>query len=234
MPPAAEPFQFRTTLTLREATGIRAVSLAQLVKYLRTAPDAVIYYHTHYYVLEHHYLAPELPNDFAYWVAEVLGDKELGERLASVDTIQYASIAALRDRLVAVIERHLESSPLVRLRSSTFTEAFYFIKAVSVVLAMPYVAHTLEEFAQGLSSVTIASLYFHMFEARLRLRRGANDFSIWFQSLGEEALARAVGSLDPYTHTMDELRQTILELVRERIAARPTPAAPEAEHASHP
>jgi hypothetical protein len=227
---APDAFQFRTTLTLREATGIRAVSIAQLVKYLRTAPDAVIYYHTHAYVLEHHYLAPELPNDFAYWVTEVLGDKDLGERLASVDTIQFASIPALRDRLVQVIDEYLEASPLVRLRTSSFIEAFHFIKAVSVVVATPHMARTLEEFAKALEAVSTASLYFHMFEARLRLRRGANDFSQWFRSLGEESLARAVSTLDPYTHTLDELRHTIIALVRERLAA----ATESLEHAREP
>lgn len=222
MPAAApEPFHFYTSLSLREATGIRAVSLPQLLKYLRTAPDAVVYGHTHLYVLEHHYLAPELPNDFAYWVTEVLGDKPLGERLASIDTIRFTTVRALRDRLVRVIEEHLEQAPIVRLRTCAFEEAFHFVKAVSVVLATPHTAATLEEFAQGLEAVTINSLYFHMFEARLRLRRGTNDFSLWFQSLGETELAQAVAALDPYSHTIGELRQTILGLVRERIAAGP-------------
>jgi len=219
MPPQLlEPFQFSTSLTLREATGLRVVSLAQLLKWLRIVPPAVIYYHTHRYLLEHHYLTPEPPNDFGYWVTTALGEKALGEQLASVDTVQFSSLHTLRSRLTDVIERHLHTNPAVRLRISSSDEAFHFIKAVSVVLTTPYQAHDLSTFAEGLQAVTIHSLYFHMYDARLRLERGSNDFSLWFERLGEADLARAVATLDPYTHTLEELRQTILRLVRARLS----------------
>lgn len=219
MPPQmAEPFRFSTTLTLRESTGLRAVSLAQLLKGLRQVPGSVIYHHTHHYLREHHYLRPEPPNDFAYWVTEVLGDKDLGEQLASVDTIQFASLRALREQLIEVIEGHLRFHAWYRLRRVGPPEAFHFVKAVSVVLRTPYQAATLPEFVEGLRAVTLDSVYFHMFEARLRLERGPNDFSLWFEGLGESRLAKAVASLDPYTHTLDELRQTIIRLVQARLS----------------
>ena len=211
-----EPFQFCTRLTLRESTGFRAVTLSQLLRYLKTLPGSVIFHHTHHYLQQYQSLTPEPPNDFAYWVTEGLGDKVLGEQLASIDTVQFASIRALRTRLAETIEARLRANPWLRLRVASSDEAFHFVKAVSVVLPTPYRARDLREFADGLKAVTIDSLYFHIFEARLRLERAPNDFALWFEGLGEEELARAVATLDPYTHTMEDLRQTILQLVQGR------------------
>lgn len=214
----AEPFRFYTRLTLKETTGLRAISLPQLLKFLRTVPGSVIYHHTHHYLQQHQYLTPEPPNDFAYWVSEILGDKELGERLVSIDTISFPSIRALRERFIETIEEHLRKRPLLRFRWVEPEQAFYFIRAVSVIFPTPYEAGNLAEFAEGLKAVTIDSLYYHVFEARLRLEHGSNDFSLWFKSLGEEALAQAVARLDPYTHTMEELRQSILRQIQQRLA----------------
>lgn len=213
-----DPFQFSTALVLPESTGIRVVSIAQLLKRLRVMPDAVIYHHTHHFLREHQYLKPEPSNDFAYWVTEIMGERELGERLASIDTIRFSNLAALRNRLVEVIDQYDQAHPGFRPRVVSVDEAFYFIKAISVVLRTPYQARTLQEFADALQAVTIDSLYFHIFEARLRLQQGPNDFSRWLEGIGESRLAAAVASLDPYTHTLEELRQTILRLVRERLA----------------
>ncbi|MGH7908266.1 MAG: DUF5752 family protein, partial [Thermodesulfobacteriota bacterium] len=41
----------------------------------------------------------------------------------------------------------------------------------------PYFAHDLKEFIEILNKVTISSLYFHMFEARMRLQKDENDFA---------------------------------------------------------
>lgn len=211
------PFQFFTRLSLREATGLRAVSVSQLLNALRTVPGSVIFHHTHHYLQQFQSLTPEPPNDFAYWVTEALGDKALGEQLASVDTVQFTSIRALRERLIEVLEQSLRANVWLRFRVASPEEAFHFVKAVSIVLPTPYRAQTLPEFAEGLKAVTIDSLYFHMFEAQIRLEQGRNDFSSWFEGLGEAQLAQAVARLDPYTHTMEELRQAILRLVQQRL-----------------
>jgi len=62
--------------------------------------------------------------------------------------------------------------------------------------------------------VSLDSIYFHMFEARLRLERPSNDFSNWIAiSLGEEELAVNVARIDPYTHTGEGIRATILKIL---------------------
>ena len=213
---AKEPFHFGSRTHLTELTGLKAKNLRELVDVLKRAPDAIIYYHTHHFLEQHHYLTPEPSSDFAIWVSDALGDEVLGERLASVDTFGFPNLGALRERLVAIIEEYLSSG-------SNFREAmpgreFHFMKSVSVTLPTAYVVHDLREFVEALRKISLGSLYFHVFESRLRLGRGLNDFSIWLQdSLGESELGEEIARLDPYTYTLEGLRSALIQLIEKRI-----------------
>ena len=215
---AKEAFRFYTRLNLTELTGLGASTLGQLLKLVREVPDSCIYHHTHRFLQQHQYLSPEPPNDFAYWVAEVLGAHELGERLASIDTIRFSNIGSLRGEIASAIEGYLEENPLAKTRFANEGDSFYFMKSISFVIPTDYLAHDLREFAQILRKVTIDSIYFHIFEARLRLEKTTNDFSNWLEtSLGEKALADEISRLDPYTHTLEDLRSTLIRLVEAKI-----------------
>ncbi|HJX69649.1 MAG TPA: DUF5752 family protein [Dehalococcoidia bacterium] len=213
---AREPFRFSNEAHLTELTGLSARNLHELVDVLKEAPDAIVYYHTHHFLEQHHYLTPEPSNDFAVWVGDALGDEILGERLASVDTFGFPNLGALRERLVAIIEEHLS-------KGSNFREAmpggeFHFMKSVSVTLPTFYVVHDLREFAEALRKISLGSLFFHVFDSRLRLGKGLNDFSIWLQdSLDETELAEEIDRLDPYTYTLEGLRSALIQLVEKRI-----------------
>ena len=219
-PPAAgpRPFRFYTSLVLQESTGLRASTLPTLVKLLRTVPAASIYHHTHYFLLQHQYLTPEPTNDFSYWVTEVLGEEPLGELLAGVDTMQYANLEDLRNAIAGTIETHLKTYPTARLKFVPAGEEFFFLKSVHVVVPTPHTASTLLEFAQALEHVSLHSLYFHMFDARLRLGHPSNDFAMWIaEQLGLKDLAERVSQLDPYAHTLETLRATLLALIRQHL-----------------
>ncbi len=214
---AQNPFHFHTRLHLSELTGLKASTLGQLLEHLRKVPGSSIYHHTHRFLQQHQYLSPEPPNDFAHWVTYELGDEELGEKLASIDTVRYPTIRRLRNRLVAVIEEHIEGNPSAKRRFADEGEEFHFIKSVSFVVPTKHVAYDLREFADILKKITIDSIYFHVFEARLRLERDQNDFSYWLEtSLGEKALADEISRLDPYTRTLENLRMTIIRIVEKR------------------
>jgi hypothetical protein len=217
---AKEPFRFHTRLHLTELTGLRAMNLSQLLELIKDVPGASIYHHTHRFLQQHQYLSPEPPNDFAYWVTEILGEDELGERLSSIDTISYSTIRGLRDKIVETISDYLKDNAMAKLRFAREGEEFYFIKSVSFILPTDYVASDLKEFADILKKVTIESIYFHVFESRLRLEKNDNDFSNWIgTSLGNKELAIRISKLDPYTHTLEGLRNNLVEMV-EREAAR--------------
>jgi small-conductance mechanosensitive channel len=213
---AKEPFQFFTRLHLRELTGLTASNLSQLVSRLNEVPDAVVYYHTHSFVEEYQFLTPEPTNDFALWVQDALGYDILAERLASIDTFEFPTIGALKQAIVGAIQDFLART--TNEREAPPSSEFHFIKSISVILPTPYVAHDLREFVGILRRISIDSLYFHIFEARLRLQRGTNDFSLWLEDcLGEKELAEQITRLDPYSYTMENLRETIIQLCEKKL-----------------
>ncbi len=211
-------FTFFTRLHLRILTGRKASNLTEFLRLLKKVPGTSIYYHTHHFLQQHRQLSPEPPNDFAYWVSNALNEEALGEKIASIDTIGFHTIRDLRDEIVKVIEEYIKENPRAKLRFASPSKVFHFIESKSFILATPHVARNLEEFAAILKEITVDSLYFHMFEARLRLDKETNDFSFWLgTSLMEEELAAGLKSLDPYTYTMEALRSKIVDLVEERI-----------------
>ncbi|MDD5691327.1 MAG: DUF5752 family protein [Candidatus Omnitrophica bacterium] len=215
---AKEPFRFCTRLHLSELTGLRATTLGQLLALIKEVPGSCIYHHTHRFLQQHQYLSPEPPNDFAYWVTDILGEDELGERLVSIDTMQYSTIRDLRDKIALTIEDCLRDSPFAKLKFARSGEEFHFMKSVSFILPTNYFVYDLEEFAKVLKKITIDSIYFHIFEARLRLEKSTNDFSYWIEnSLGDKELADKISGFDPYTRTLEDLRNKIIQIVERRI-----------------
>lgn len=214
-----EPFHFWTRLTLTKLTGRRAADLPGLLEHLREVPGSVIFQHTHHFLVQHQHLSPEPPNDFAFWVSNVLQEEHLGERLAAIDTVRFSTIRALREELIAVIAGYLEEQRA--LRTAPAGEEFHFMHAVSFALPTSHRAHNLDEFATCLREVGLASISFHLFEARLRIGTGDNDFSNWLRTeLGEARLADDIVRLDPYTYTLEGLRARLIQLVTRRLEER--------------
>lgn len=213
-----EPFRFHSTMSLTLLTNRRARDLGELVAHLREVPGSVIYYHTHHFLVQHQYLSPEPPNDFAFWVSNALQEDRLGEQLAAIDLMQFRTLRALRDKLIAVIDAFVAGTPA--LRSAPEGEEFHFREAVTFIFATPHVAHDLAELAAHLEQVALGSLAYHFFDARLRLERGDNDFSEWLNGRGESELAREIARLDPYTYTIDGLRHEVTRLIQNRLQER--------------
>ncbi len=215
---AKEPFKFSTRLHLTELTGLKANDLADLRNHIKDVPGSCIYHHTHKFLQHHQYLSPEPPNDFAYWVSEMLREEELGERLASIDIVRFSRIVDLRQEIIKTIDDYLESNPSAKSKLADEGEEFNFMKSISFVFQTNYSAADLAEFAEILKKITANSIYFHIFEARLRLEKGDNDFSNWIEdSVGDKKLADEITMLDPYTHTLEELRGSIVEIIENKI-----------------
>jgi hypothetical protein len=160
----------------------------------------------------HQHLSPEPPNDFAYWVTNILLEERLGERLAAIDVLQFPSIRELRDALVEVISDFLETTADVR--AAPPGEEFHFMRSISFVLPTGVRATNLREFRDGLAQVSLSSISYHMFDARLRLEQGDNDFAKWIETvMGNQRLAQALRTIDPYTHTEEGLRRRMIGLV---------------------
>ena len=85
------------------------------------------------------------------------------------------------------------------------------------ILPTPYEARDLKEFREILQKIGINSIYYHVFEAKLHLDKGENDFSNWFEEIGEKELAQDINRLDPYTVTLEGLRKTIVHYVSRHV-----------------
>ncbi len=205
-------FRFYSKLDLTILLGKKAKNARQLLEEMKVVPDSSIYYHTHRFLHLHHYITPQLPNDFAQWAFNSLNDDVLGEQLASIDVVQHETIKELRERFIEVVGNHLGSNG--NKLEAPPGEEFYFLGCQTFVFPTEHVVNDLREFLSVLEHVTINSLYHHMFDAKLRLGRGENDFSAWFRGLGKTELADEVKKLDPYAHTLEGLRKRITVAVR--------------------
>ena len=204
-------FYFYTKLDQTQLLGRKARNLSDLLAGIQVVPESSIYYHTHRYLRQHHFLSPEPPNDFAYWITQALNEPTLGERLSSVDIVQFHNLEELRKTFLEILQAHLEGTE--RLPSVPLGQEFHFMASRTYVLQTPYVAHTVEDFKDLLGKVSINTLYFHIFEAKLRLEKGENDFSRWLRDLGKPVLADQIARLDPYTYTLEGLRNKLIQLV---------------------
>ncbi|HVA77287.1 MAG TPA: DUF5752 family protein [Candidatus Binataceae bacterium] len=213
---AEQPFEFCSRLNLTLLTGRRARDLAEMAENLRSVPGSVIYHHTHHFLVQHQHLSPEPPNDFAYWVSNILLDRRLGEELAAIDVMRFATIHDLRVALVRIIEASMERTSEVR--AAPLGQEFHFMRSVSFVMPTGVRAADLREFCNALTYVSRSAISYHMFDARLRLEKSDNDFAAWVEGqLGEHALAQSLRTIDPYTHTEEGLRRRMINLVEQRL-----------------
>ncbi len=210
-----EPFRFCTERRLVQLTGQTARTLSGLLVVLREISGSSVFYHTHHQFLSHHFEKPVVYNDFTNWVSEALQENLLAEKLYAVDLLAFASIRQLRNAIISVIEVHLEQVG-GSLRECPPGDEFHFCKSKSFVMPTGIVAGDVSDFFKKVRGITNVSLYFHFLEARLRLERPTNDFSHWLRGRGESELADSIDHLDPYVVTLDELREQIVELGRNR------------------
>jgi len=213
-----EPFKFCTRLTLTEVTGRKAYNTAELLEGIKAADDAVIYHHTHRFIKQSHHLVPEGANDFAYWVANTLQADRLGEELTSIDIVQYHSLADIKDAFVKMLERHIAENP-GQMRTVAPGREFHFMRAIRFSLPTECSATDYAGFIECLRKVSVSSLYLHVFEARLRPPYGVDDFSHWFRTnFNDEIVGREISRLDPYSYTLEGLRQRIIRILEKRHA----------------
>jgi hypothetical protein len=72
---------------------------------------------------------------------------------------------------------------------------------------------TLKEFTEALKTVDVSAIYNHVFEARLRIRKGKSDIALWLEETqGKHELAGKIELIDSYMYSLEGLRNKIVEL----------------------
>jgi uncharacterized protein DUF5752 len=210
-------FYFNTSAHLLCITREKASTLSEFLQALRECPEGSIFQHTFRTLQEHHFIREGFSNDFAHWALSACNEPSLAEGLASVDVREFTSVAQLRERFVQIVEGSLKRTPAAVNRAAK--ETFYFCSSDIMVIPTSFVAHTLQEFAEGLRGVSLHSIHHHFIEARLRLKLMSNDFSQWlYEDLGLTDAARQLNRIDIYTVTMEDVRKQIIRIVERALS----------------
>jgi len=213
---ARAPFYFQSAAHLIRIGREKASNLGELLEALKVCPDESIFQHTFQTLREHHFIREGFSNDFAHWAFAACNEVGLAERLAGIDVREFMSIAALRQRLVDIVESYLQQNPRARDRAAL--EPFYFSASEVIVIPTPFVARDLAEFSDGVRHVSLTSIHFHFIDARLRLKLDTNDFSLWLEhELDLGRLADRINRIDIYTSTLHDVRRAILRFVQSAL-----------------
>jgi hypothetical protein len=214
---ARAAFYFNSAAHLLRISRDKAVNLQELLETVRSCPDSCIFQHTFQTLEEHHFIREGFSNDFSHWAFSACNEVGLAERLAALDVREFTSIAALRERLVNIMDSYLQKNPRAATRPAM--EPFYLMASELVVVPTPYVARNLEEFAEGLRKVSIHGIYYHFIDARLRIKLNNNDFSVWLEKeLDMGQAADRLNRIDIYTSTLEGVRRNILRIIEGEMA----------------
>jgi hypothetical protein len=210
-------FRFIGCSEIQEILGKQAADERQLAEILEEVPLDSVYYHTHSYFLRARFIERTYPNDFAQWAAQQVQDHVLAERLSVVDPFDFQSLEALREELISLIDDHL--SGMTAVPRTGFGAPFYFNRSRILEVPTGVEVQTLREFRDAISDVDSSAIYYHVFEAHLRLQREENDFSAWFRSsLKLPDLADRMKALNPYLGSLERLRSNVLTMCDEQLA----------------
>jgi hypothetical protein len=97
-------------------------------------------------------------------------------------------------------------------------DEFYFNETVTLVYSVGIMARNLAEFLTAMRYIDTASIYWHFYEARVRLGGGIDDFSKWIEdTFGKKELANRIRAIDPFMHTLEEIKRHIIEEIEEEV-----------------
>lgn len=207
-------FDFKQHSSIVKSTGRHASNLRELRDLIATVGDDSVFHHTYQYFLKGHVL--EYTNDFAQWAGENLEERALAERLSNIDPYDFRIISDLRDELLRTIDEYLEKFP--EPREAMPGDEFYFNETISLTFHVGLRAQNLAEFLLAIKYVDMGSIYYHFYEARMRLGGGIDDFSAWVENvLGKKELAERMRSIDLFMHSAEGIREHIIQEVEDEV-----------------
>ena len=176
--------------------------------------EACIFHHTYQYFLKGHVL--EYTNDFAHWAGESLEERALAEQLSNIDPYDFKNIKDLRNELLTVIDEYLQTFP--EPRPAMPGNEFFFNETITLIFPIGIRVKNLAEFLTAIKYVDSGSIYYHFYEARIRLGGGTDDFSRWIEDVfGRKELVEKIRAIDPFMHDLEGIREHIAEAVEEEV-----------------
>lgn len=208
-------FEFKKSIHLVKILNLKARNINELLEGLEKIPLNSVYYHTHRFLKLHQTVSPEPPNDFAYWIEKALNMKKLSEIVASVNIVEFNKLIELKNKYIEVIKKN--TKPYERNKKCEKNEEFIFMGCKTFIIPTGDEASNLLEFYEKIKSVESNSIYFHVFESRLRTDSPINDFQVWLIENSYKAAADEIGKIDPYNMTVENLRRKILNIIEKYL-----------------
>jgi len=194
--------------------GRNARDEQQLLEAIEEIPLDSLSYHTQSFFLRHTYIAGPYPNDFATWAAIQVRDRVLGEKLGILNPYDFENLEALRTEIVNIIDEHLCQLQIIP--RVIYGEPFHFMQSRIIEVPTGLEARSLTEFRKILATVDTSAVYYHNFEAILRLGRKMGDFALWIEEqLNLPELAQKISKVDFYMTSLESIRHRIINLCDE-------------------
>jgi hypothetical protein len=205
------PFRFHDAVRLTCPTGISAATLREFRDAIERAEPGVLHHHLREVPLRFTFTFWEYPNDFAIWAANALENHALAERLAVLDPFHERDLDVLRERVLEAVEATAGEAggPL----PVPPGQEFHFSSSVAVDLDLGVEANNVAELIARLKEVPATSLYYHLFEGRLRTADGWDDISLWLLESGFSRTAERLRDLDIYMASLESCRRVVIELL---------------------
>lgn len=208
------PFAFQQCVSILKATGRKANNLRELREVISSVSGNSIFHHTYQYFLKEH--IHEYTNDFAHWAGESLEERALAEHLSSIDPYDFAKVSEVRKEILRVIDDYLERFP--EPRKAMKGDEFYFNETLTFTFPAGIAVENLAEFLMAIKYVDSSCIYYHFYEARMRLGNKTDDFSAWVEDvLMNKELAESIRSIDPFMHNVEGIREHIAEAVEQEV-----------------
>ncbi len=210
-----QKFVFYSYLSIPRYAGIKASDIGEFYEGLKRSPSSVIFYHLFHTLFRKHVLQIDYINDFAHWIWKTVREQDLAEELAVFEPLKIKSLRRVKNEILKAVEKFLAADRrLIRVPRG---EEFYFMESVSFITPSGISAENEKEFFRKMRNVGLETVFFHLIEARLRLKAFTNDFSEWLEkSCGRKDLAERISAINPYNHTLFEIKM-MLEKVGEYV-----------------
>ena len=201
-------FVFYSYLSIPRYAGVKASDIGEFYEALNKVSLSVIFYHLFHILYRKNVLQIDYINDFAHWIWKTVGEQDLAEELSVFDPLRIKSLKWAKNEIQKTVKKFLASDR--RLKRVYRGEEFYFMESVSFVKPLEISAENEKDFFEKIRLVGIETIFFHLIEARLRLKRFTNDFSEWLETTcGRGDLANRISSINPYNHTLFEIKDML-------------------------
>jgi len=212
-----EPFEFKQCVSIVKSTGNKARNLRELRNVIAKIGEESIFHHVYQYFLKGHML--EYTNDFAQWAGETLEERALAEKMSCIDPYTLKSVSNVRKELLREIDDFLSCFP--EPHDVVEGNEFYFNETVNLVFPVGVKTRNLAEFLVAIEHIDAGSIYYHFYDSRVRLGEGVmDDFSMWIEhTLFRKKIAEKIRAIDPFMHSIENIREHIREIVEEHVQA---------------